>query len=95
VVIANLDPTLERKAPPDDAGALLDYFDGGLTTQEVAALLTRGNDRPDRTAAENALLALVDEGRAQRHPLGGDALWTAAGGIGEGRLAAAGAASSA
>ncbi|HWE10310.1 MAG TPA: DsbA family protein [Solirubrobacteraceae bacterium] len=78
VLIANLDPSLERQAPPEDAGALLEYFDSGLSTQEVAGLMTRGNDRPDRVAAETALLALVAEGRAERHALGGDALWTAA-----------------
>ena len=77
VVIANLDPALERKAPPEDPGALLHYFGFGLTTQEVAALMTRGNDRPDRPAAEAALLALVSEGRAERYALGGDALWLA------------------
>jgi hypothetical protein len=91
VLIVNLDPTLERKAPPEDPGPLLEYFDSGLTTQEVAALMTSGNDRPDRGAAEGALLALVYEGRAERHALGGDALWTAADGIGDSRLAGAGA----
>jgi hypothetical protein len=95
VVIANLAPTLDRQAPPEDPGALLDYFDFGLTTQEVAALMTRGNDRPDRSAAEAALLKLVSEGRAERHPLGGDALWMAADRIGDGRFAGVAAASSA
>jgi hypothetical protein len=89
VVIANLDPTLERQTPPEDPGALLEYFEFGLTTQEVAALLTRGNDRPDRTAAEIGLLALVDEGRAERHALGDDALWTTAARVDDTRLAAA------
>ena len=91
VVIANLDPTLQRTPPPDDPGELLQYFDFGLTTQEVAALMTNGNDQPDRTAAEAALLALVYEGRAQRHAVGGDALWMAADQIGGSHLAAAGA----
>jgi hypothetical protein len=86
---------LERKAPPEDPGALLQYFDFGLATQEVAALMTRGNDRPDGSAAEAALLALVYEGRAERHALGGDALWMAADRIAGNRLAAAGATSSA
>jgi hypothetical protein len=95
VLIANLDPTLERKAPPEDPDALLQYFDFGLTTQEVAALMARGNDRPDRSATENALLALVYEGRAERHALGGDALWLAADQISGNRLAAVGATSTA
>ncbi len=80
VLVANLDPTLERKAPPEDVAELLEYFSFGLTSQEVAALMTVSNDLPDRTAAERALLALVAEGRAERHPLGGDALWTVPGG---------------
>jgi protein-disulfide isomerase-like protein with CxxC motif len=79
VLIANLDPMLERKAPPEDPAELLQFFDFGLSTQEVAALMAAGNDRPDREAAETALIALVDEGRAERHPLGGDAVWTAPG----------------
>lgn len=78
VVIANLNPTLERRPPAEDLGELLDYFDFGVTTQEVAALMTDGNERPDRVAAETALLALVSEGRAERHALGGDALWMSA-----------------
>jgi hypothetical protein len=90
VVIANLDPTLDRQAPPEDPGPLLEHFEFGLTTQEVAALMTRGNDRPDRSAAEAALLALVAEGRVERQALGGDALWLAADRIGGDRLAAAG-----
>jgi protein-disulfide isomerase-like protein with CxxC motif len=94
VVIANLDPTLDRQAPPEDPGRLLEHFEFGLTTQEVAALMTRGNDRPDRPAAEAALLELVSEGRAERQALGGDALWLAADRVGDDRLAAAGATTS-
>jgi len=80
VLVANLDPTLERKDPPQDVAELLEHFKLGLTTQEVAALLAGNNELPDRTAAETALLGLVGEGRAERHPLGGDALWTVPGG---------------
>ena len=90
VVIANLDPSLERQTPPEDPGPLLEYFDLGLTTQEVAAIMTRGNDRPDRLAAEAALLGLVDAGRAERRALGDDALWSAPGRSDSHRLAAAG-----
>ncbi|HWD64704.1 MAG TPA: DsbA family protein [Solirubrobacteraceae bacterium] len=76
VLVANLDPHLERRGAPEDPAELLDFFEFGLATQEVAALMASGNDRPDRDAAETALLALVADGRAERHPLGGDALWT-------------------
>ncbi len=78
VLVANLDPGLERKAPPEDPAPLLDHFPGGLTTQEVAALMTHGNDAVDRRGAEAALLELVADGRAVREPLGDDALWRAA-----------------
>jgi hypothetical protein len=57
---------------------LLQHFTDGLTTQEVAALLTEGNDLPDRSAAETALLELVASGDAVRRPLGDDALWQVA-----------------
>jgi predicted DsbA family dithiol-disulfide isomerase len=80
VVIANLDPTLERKAPPEDPAELLEAFEFGLTTQEVAALLASGNDKPDRVAAEIALLQLVADGRAERQGVGGDAVWARPGG---------------
>jgi len=66
------------RSPPEDPAMLLEFFDFGLTTQEVAALLTHGNDQPDRADAEDALLELVHDGRAQRDALGDDALWTAA-----------------
>jgi predicted DsbA family dithiol-disulfide isomerase len=77
VLIVNLDPALERQPAPETPAPLLERFDEGLTTQEVAALLTQGNDRPDRVAAEAALIELVAEGQAVRTPLGDDALWLA------------------
>jgi protein-disulfide isomerase-like protein with CxxC motif len=78
VLVCNLDPTLDRREPPETPGPLLSYFDGGLTTQEVAALMTHGNDAPDRFEAERALIELVGGGEAVRQPLGDDALWLAA-----------------
>ena len=75
VLVANLDPTLHREPPPDTPAPLLERFPDGLTTQEVALLLTRSNDAPDRPAAETALIELVATGNAVRAPLGDDALW--------------------
>lgn len=80
VLVVNLDPTLERREPPQHPGELLERFALGLTTAEVAAILAPNNALPDRQAAERALLELVADGAAQRHPLGDDALWTVAGG---------------
>ncbi|MGH2876792.1 MAG: DsbA family oxidoreductase [Solirubrobacteraceae bacterium] len=78
ILVANLDPTLRRQPPPETPAPLLEAFPGGLTTQEVAALMTRGNDAPNRRAAEAALIELVGAGRATRTPLGDDALWQTA-----------------
>jgi 2-hydroxychromene-2-carboxylate isomerase len=78
VLIANLDPGLDRREPPETPAALLEHFPGGLTTQEVAALMASGNDAPDRAAAERALIELVAAGEAERQPLGDDALWRSA-----------------
>jgi 2-hydroxychromene-2-carboxylate isomerase len=76
VIVANLDPTLRRTPPPDHPGALLEYFQDGLTTAEVAALLADGPDPiPDLEGAEQLLLDLVAGGEAVRVPLGQDALW--------------------
>jgi predicted DsbA family dithiol-disulfide isomerase len=78
VLVANLDPALSREPVPPSPAPLLGHFTDGLTTQEVAALLTEGNDLPDRAAAETALLELVASGDAVRLTLGDDALWQAA-----------------
>jgi 2-hydroxychromene-2-carboxylate isomerase len=75
VLVANLDPGLDRQPAPDTPAPLLGHFSDGLTTQEVAALLVNGNDPVDRLASENALLELVATGAATRTPLGDDALW--------------------
>lgn len=79
VIVANLDPGLRRQPPPDTPAPLLERFPLGLTTEEVALLMTEGNDAPDRPGAEIALLELVATGHAVREPLGDDALWRPAG----------------
>jgi predicted DsbA family dithiol-disulfide isomerase len=79
VLVTNLFPAIERRPAPDDPGDVIAAFPHGLTTQEVAAVLTKSNDATDRAAAELALLDLVGEGRAERVGLGDSAVWTAAG----------------
>jgi 2-hydroxychromene-2-carboxylate isomerase len=75
VLVVNLDPGLHREPPPQTPAPLLERFPEGLTTQEVALLMTEGNDAPNRLAAEAALIELVAQGVAERVPLGDDALW--------------------
>jgi 2-hydroxychromene-2-carboxylate isomerase len=75
VLVANIDPTIERQPVPDTPLPLLARFPEGLTTQEVTLLMTDGNDATDRAAAEEALIDLVAAGSATRQPLGDDALW--------------------
>ncbi|MBM2823197.1 MAG: hypothetical protein HW413_1943 [Thermoleophilia bacterium] len=75
-LIANLDPTVERAPSPVTPEPLLEYFDDGLTTAEVAALLADGPDPiPDLKGAERMLLEVVAQGDALRSPLGQDAVW--------------------
>jgi len=76
VLVANLDPSLARVGAPDDLLPVLERFPQGLTTQEVAAVMARGNLDPDRDASESALVELVANGAARRTPLGDDALWS-------------------
>jgi 2-hydroxychromene-2-carboxylate isomerase len=77
VLVANLDPGLQRERAPDGPLPVLERFPHGLTTREVAVVLASRNEEPDDRAAASALLDLVGEGRATREPLGGDALWRA------------------
>lgn len=51
------------------------WVDRVYAPHEVAQLLTRGNDAPDRVEAEATMLRLVADGAATRTPLGDDALW--------------------
>jgi 2-hydroxychromene-2-carboxylate isomerase len=75
VCVVNLDPTLERLAPPESPLPVLERFPEGVTTQEVALIMTQSNELPDRTAAEKLLIELVVAGRATRTGLGSDAVW--------------------
>jgi len=76
VLLANLDPTLERTPPPRDPAPLFEFFGDGLTTAEVAALLADGPDPiPDPRGAERMLLDLAGGGAVARVPLGQDAVW--------------------
>ena len=93
VLLANLDPRLERRPAPEDLAPLLAEFSHGLTAAEVAAVMAAApGGEPDRVAAEKGLLELVALGLALRVPVGDDALWLPAHADGrgpDGRFAAA------
>jgi protein-disulfide isomerase-like protein with CxxC motif len=78
VLIANLDPTLKRRSPPETPAGPLACFPGGLVTQEVAAIMAHNNQLPDRPATQAALIGLVGDGAVTRTPLADDALWAIA-----------------
>jgi protein-disulfide isomerase-like protein with CxxC motif len=75
VIIANLDPTLERRPPAEDPVEVLNAFPYPLTTAEVAAVMTEHLGVPDLPAVEAALVAAVGEGDVERRPMGDGSLW--------------------
>jgi 2-hydroxychromene-2-carboxylate isomerase len=79
VVVANLDPTLDRRPAPEDPLEVVEAFPDGLVTAEIAAAMAAGNDAPDPEATEAALVAQVAAGRIRRTGLGDSALWQPAG----------------
>ena len=78
VVLANLDPTLDRRPEPDTAAAALAGFPAGLTTAEVAEVLRRDLAPDDRPGALAGLQEAQEAGAVRREPLGDDALWRTA-----------------
>jgi hypothetical protein len=79
VVLANIDPDLPRRPAAADPVEALSAFPDGLTTAEVAAVMTPGVGEPDLDAAEEALIEATGSGELQRLAAGGDALWLPAG----------------
>jgi hypothetical protein len=75
VVVANLDPTLERRPPADDPVEVLNAFPFALTTVEVAAVMTEHLGVPNLAAVEAALITATGEERATRRPVGDGSLW--------------------
>jgi hypothetical protein len=78
VLIANLDQSLERRAPAEDAAEVLPAFPDGLTTAEVALIMTVDKFSPDLNKAEDSLIAAIGDGATTRLPFGHDALWVPA-----------------
>lgn len=80
VVVANLDPTLERRPPAGDPLEVLSEFPYALTTAEVAAVMAEHLEAPDPVAVEAALIAATGEGRVTRRAVGNGSLWAVADG---------------
>jgi hypothetical protein len=78
VVIANLDPTLERRPPAEDPIEVLSAFPYALTTAEVAAVMTEHLGVPDLAGVEAALITATGEGHVSRRPVGDGSLWALA-----------------
>jgi 2-hydroxychromene-2-carboxylate isomerase len=78
VVIANLDPTLERRPPADDPLDVLSAFPYALTTAEVAAVMTEHLGVPDTASVEAGLITATGEGQVERRPAGDGSLWALA-----------------
>ncbi|MEY2517456.1 MAG: hypothetical protein QOJ89_4814 [bacterium] len=77
IVVANLDPTLARRPPAEDAVEVLAAFEYPLATAEVAAIMAEHLTAPDLGKTEQALITATAEGRAAHHPIGDGALWSA------------------
>jgi protein-disulfide isomerase-like protein with CxxC motif len=78
VLIANLDPTLERRPPAEDPVDVLSAFPYALTTAEVAAVMAEHLALPDPDSVEAALVTATGEGRADHRPAGDGSLWALA-----------------
>lgn len=75
VCIANLDRSLARREPASRAVEALEAFPFGLTTAEIAAIMTPDLEVPDPIAVEAELIDAMAERGVRRTPLGDDALW--------------------
>ncbi|MBK8294526.1 MAG: DsbA family protein [Solirubrobacterales bacterium] len=76
--VANLNPGLKRHAPPESPLEALVLYPGGLATQEIAQIMTDGNDAPDRLETEHQLVRLLGDRKVRRIAMGNDAIWLAA-----------------
>jgi len=78
VILANLDPTLERRPRAESATEVLDFFARPLPTAEIAAVMAEPMMPPNTGAVLAELQDLTADGKLLRDPLGDDALWRAA-----------------
>jgi hypothetical protein len=74
-LLANLDPTLERRAPAETALDAVSAFEHGLTTREVALTMGGPGKPPDDHAALESLIHHAATGELGCVPMGDGALW--------------------
>jgi hypothetical protein len=77
VIVANLDPALDRRPAPEDPLEALEEAPLGLATIEVAEIMRTSPHPADRDAAEEALIEAAARGDVVRVPTGDDAIWFA------------------
>jgi 2-hydroxychromene-2-carboxylate isomerase len=77
VIVANFDPTLDRRPAPEDPLEALAEAPLGLATIEVAEIMRTSPHPADRDAAEEALIESAARGDVVRVPVGDDAIWFA------------------
>jgi protein-disulfide isomerase-like protein with CxxC motif len=78
VVIANLDPGLERRPPAEDPVEVLRAFPYPLTTAEVAAVMAEHLAVPDLATTEAALIGATGDGLVSRRAAADGSLWALA-----------------
>lgn len=74
-LLANIAPDLERRRAAGDPIEAVRAFPDGITTAEVASVMTEGAGEPDLSAAEDALIEAVASQGLRRIGLGDGALW--------------------
>ena len=77
VIVANFDPTLDRRPAPEDPLEALEEAPLGLATIEVAEIMRTSPHPADRDATEGALIDAAARGDVVRVPTGDDAIWLA------------------
>lgn len=77
VVVANLAPDMTRCEPAGGPMEALALYPGGLTTREIATVISPGDPVAASEDTEQQLIRLVGDGAVDRIPLGDDALWVA------------------
>lgn len=77
VVVANLAPDMNRCDPAEGPLEALALYPGGLTTREIATVVSPDDPVAASEETEQRLIRLIGDDKVDRVPLGNDALWVA------------------